>query len=93
MNERGAKYVPPEIKDDNLEPFVVHPDVTYATKNYDGSRRSFKKMREIRAEARAKAEEYWESDHDEEMRETAKVNTHKASASGWRFPKIGRREK
>ena len=60
-----SKYV------DQLRTFVVHPDLQAAYRNYrDGD--SFEKMFEKRREKTANGEAYWNTDHDEEMLETAR---------------------
>lgn len=91
--EDREKYVPEWIRDDNFEPMVEHPDVTYATRTYDGSPRSFQHMIELRNEAIALGKKYWQDEHDVELRETAEERTACTACAGWHFPEVGERVK
>ena len=77
----GNKYV----DDDH---FVIHPDMSYARRTYDGTPRSYAVAMEIRDEMVAEGEPYWNTDHDVEMAETARERTQTASASDWRYHQV-----
>ena len=79
----GAKYV--EIGSE--EQLVIHPDTTLAYQNYRGIRKptSFDVMAEIRAEARANGEVYWEDSWDTILTDTADERTRCKAAEGWIF--------
>ncbi len=85
----GSKYASYEV-DDNLEAFVVHPDIIVATRNYDGTPRSFRLCMELREETVKSKGVWWNAEHDEELKETARERTQAAAAKGWKFPKVGR---
>lgn len=87
------KYVPEYEHNDNLEPAVIHPDITYATRHYDGTGKSFEECMELRRQARAEGREYWQSDWDLQLAQTAEERTKCAASKGWRFPKVGERRK
>ena len=69
MSEHGPK---PGKWVDTKKAFVVHPDMQEALMNYNPSRSSFKDCFNARDEAVEAGEEYWETDHDVEMAETAR---------------------
>lgn len=76
MKER--KYVDPN------EAFVVHPDVTDGFITYNGDPDHFKKVFRGRNKKLQDGEEYWNSDHDVEMQQTAEERSKKP---GWMFPR------
>ena len=72
---------------------VEHPDVTYATRNYDGTPTGFDHMIELRNEAIENDENYWQDEHDIELKETAEERTLWKAAEGWVWPVVGSRKK
>jgi hypothetical protein len=76
--ERGLKYTP-DTK------FVVHPDMKHALQNYTGQE-SMDEALSMRDVVLDRGGVYWDTDHDEEMLETARERTQVASAAGWHFP-------
>lgn len=74
---RNGKYT-------NEGQFCVHPDIKEATMNYNGGD-SFKKVFEARNIKVALGEPYHNQDHDEELLETALLNTQNAIIHGWRW--------
>lgn len=81
LDRRPNKYVDPD------KAFVVHPDITEAFMGYDGTGDYFKKVFADRDERVRNGEYYWNTDHDEQFRETARVRTMDADmiAGGWTF--------
>lgn len=75
MKER--KYVDPE------KAFIVHPDIADAFTEYDGDPDHFKKVFKERDEAIANGEYYWNTEHDVEMAETARI---RSQQPGWEYP-------
>lgn len=74
--------------------FTIHPDMLDF---YQGYKRGGPTMDDI-SDARDKKLEdgqpFWNTDHDEELRETAKENTDNAiTGRGWGFPRRRRRGK
>lgn len=68
--------------------FMVHPDMPEVFKNYrSGDKKAFQKMQKKRNEQIESGEIYWNTDHDEEMLETAKERTNNVIALGWIWPK------
>lgn len=64
--------------------FVVHPDAVEAFKRYRaGVITAFKDMMIKRKPLKESGAIYWNTDHDEEMQETAIQRTQEASARGW----------
>ena len=55
--------------------FVVHKDMQYALMDYDPSRNSFQKVFEQRDEFVKQGITYWNTDHDMEMLETARMRS------------------
>jgi len=65
--KEGKKYA-------KNEDFVIHPDIRDATKNYNG-KDTFKDAFAKRDELLEGGEPFWNTDHDEEMLETARERT------------------
>ena len=67
MSERkGKKFVDPTKK------FVVHPDILEGLKHYTSDNDSLKRVFQGREDARQSGVVYWNTEHDQEMIETAK---------------------
>lgn len=81
MSEKH-KWVDPE------KAFVVHPDMGRALRDYRPDGDSLGEVFEWRDQMASSGEEYWNTDHDDEMRETAENRSKDAGiiTSGWRFP-------
>lgn len=80
----------PQKYSDNEE--VIHPDMVEAYAGYTGDNDSFKRVFRNRDRAVERGETYWNEDHDEEMRETARERTDNAVCKGWKWPKVTRRK-
>lgn len=80
MIPKRGKWVNPR------KAFVVHPDVAVARWEYGQNPRSIAQLLERREEQTLSGEIYWNTEHDEEMAETARERTQNASARGWKFP-------
>ena len=75
------KYVDP------TKAFVVHPDITEAYLNYDGTPGSFSDVFKDRDARVAAGEDYHNPDHDIEMKQSALMLTMNALMQGWHFPR------
>ena len=72
--------------------FVVHPDMIRTFREYaKGNLNAFQEMAERRGDLIAQGILYHNTDHDDEMFQTAKERTETALANGWVWP--GRRKK
>lgn len=81
---KGGKYT------DDRKHFTVHPDIRDATMNYKGSGNVFQEVFKKREEKLKRGEKYWNTDHDVEMKQTARER----SITGlWKFPSVRRRKK
>lgn len=80
-DRKPNKYVDPE------KAFVVHPDITEAFMNYNGTEDPFKAVFAARQAALDRGEVYWNTDHDEQFRQTARERSMDAEiiAAGWTF--------
>lgn len=72
--KRGKRFVDPN------KVFVVHPDMGFALKNYNGDRETISKVFKERDELVEKGEKYWNDLHDQEFLETAWERSHNP---GW----------
>jgi len=63
--ERGKKFV-------DADKFVIHPDQKEWLKNYSGDPRELEAMFRLRSEALQAGVDFWNTDHDAEMKETAR---------------------
>lgn len=76
----------PRREDQMTERFVVHGDNVEALKAYRaGDKEAFKKMGAKRDELHDAGLPYWNTDHDDEMTQTADERTHNAVIGGWQF--------
>jgi hypothetical protein len=78
MTERGRK-----VKRDKS--FTIHPDVQKWSQDYYPNK-SFQEVNELRNKKLAEGEPIHETDHDAELKETARNNTDNATIRGWKFP-------
>lgn len=87
MSEKH-KYVDPD------KGFIIHPDMGNALRNYKG-KETIAEVLEERDEAVAEGDEYWNTDHDAEMLETARNRSRDAGliGDGWEYPDPPRRRK
>lgn len=84
--EHNGKLANGEFVDPNTD-FVVHPDMITTFKEYrKGNKNAFAEMFTKRSQTIAKGEAYWNTDHDQEMAETARERTKSATIKGWKFP-------
>lgn len=68
--------------------FVIHEDMVEVFEEYrKGDKQAFNKMGKKRQEKLERGEVYWNTDHDDEMLETAKERTDNVTALGWIWPK------
>ena len=85
--EHNGKKTGKKMADPKKE-FVVHPDMVEVFENYrKGDKRAFQKMSEERNKKMANGETYWNTDHDQEMLETATERTNNVISLGWIWPK------
>lgn len=82
----GKKYLNPK-KD-----FMVHPDAQIFIQNYQPKQKFGPEIAKIREDMEGAGLDYHNTDHDEEMLETARINTDNAICEGWRFPRVRRRK-
>lgn len=89
MKERGKKWVDPK------KGFVIHPDMGEALRNYRPGEDSIKGVFQARDRAVQEGQQYWNTDHDDEMAQTARERSQDAGliGSGWRYPEVKRRKK
>ena len=89
MSKEGNKWVDPK------KGFIIHPDIQEGLRNYQPGSGGIKAVFEARDEAVASGEEYWNTDHDAEMAQTARERSQDAGkiAQGWEFPGVKRRKK
>jgi hypothetical protein len=73
---------------DTSKAFVIHPDMEEALMNYDPNGNSIQKCFDERKKKIEAGEEYHNSDHDTEMKITARERSQYPT---WEFPKKGRR--
>lgn len=67
--------------------YVVHPDVITAMHEYGALKgQAFENMAALRNQMIEEGIEYWNTDHDAEMSETAIERTINASSHGWHYP-------
>lgn len=81
IDRKPNKYVDPD------KAFVVHPDITETFMGYDGTGDYFKKVFADRDERVKNGEYYWNTDHDDQFRQTAHERSIDADmiAGGWTF--------
>lgn len=77
---------------DPKKKFIIHEDMLQGFSEYRaGDKSAIRKVMERRQPLKEHGEIYWNTDHDEEMAQTAKERTDNAVASGWKF--WGRKKK
>lgn len=67
------------------EAFVVHPDSQEWLMHYQPGRK-FGELQEVREDIIDRGEHHHNTDHDEEMLQTAEERTLAAAMLGWKFP-------
>jgi len=93
LGSGNNKYLPEWVRNDDFEPYVFHPDITYATRNYNGTSLSFDMCFELRKEAMREGRKYWQPEFDLQLLETARERTRLAQSRGWHFLLIGEKRK
>lgn len=63
-----------------------HPDAHVAWITFHEDKEAFVRMEKARNDKLVKGEKYWNSTHDEELLQIARINTEKAIQKGWRWP-------
>jgi hypothetical protein len=82
---------PHGVRIDPESNFVVHPDVIVAMHEYGALKgQAFENMASARNQMIEEGIDYWNTDHDAEMYETAVERTNQAVCNGWHYPGIGR---
>lgn len=70
MRERGNKFIDPD------KAFIIHKDQWAWLRNYKGKDTPIDALFREREEKLDEGEPFWNSDHDEEMKETARERNH-----------------
>lgn len=67
--------------------FTVHEDMLDFYKGYGRGGPSMEEIGRRRNQKLKEGDAFWNTDHDEEMKETARNNTDNAVCKGWKFPR------